>query len=84
MTIVDRVLVKAGCSHIDEIILVGGSTRIPKVSELLREKFHGVQIKHFKPDEAVARGAAIFGHLIQNNDSPKMLIQEIDKLIATR
>jgi molecular chaperone DnaK (HSP70) len=45
---------------VDEIILVGGSTRIPKVQELLKEFFDGKEpSKGVNPDEAVAYGAAV-------------------------
>ncbi len=45
--------------QIDAVILVGGSTRIPMVQRLLRDKFHKDPLKHVNPDEAVALGAAI-------------------------
>jgi molecular chaperone DnaK len=44
---------------LDEIILVGGSSRIPKVQELIRELFQRPLNKSFNPDEVVAVGAAI-------------------------
>ncbi|KAI1796477.1 heat shock protein 70 [Ganoderma leucocontextum] len=44
---------------IDEIVLVGGSTRIPKVQQLLKEYFGKEPSKGINPDEAVAYGAAI-------------------------
>lgn len=47
-------------SEIDEIVLVGGSTRIPKVQQLLKEYFDGKEPnKGVNPDEAVAYGAAV-------------------------
>ncbi|GKA22651.1 putative heat shock protein 70 family protein [Tanacetum coccineum] len=47
-------------SWVDEIILVGGSTRIPKVQHMLREFFDGKDLcKSVNPDEAVAYGAAV-------------------------
>lgn len=47
-------------SEIDEIVLVGGSTRIPKVQQLLKEYFEGKEPnKGINPDEAVAYGAAV-------------------------
>jgi heat shock protein 5 len=47
-------------TEIDEIILVGGSTRIPKVQELLKDYFDGKEpSKGVNPDEAVAFGAAV-------------------------
>lgn len=44
--------------HIDEILLVGGSTRMPQVTKALVEKY-GMEPKILEPDEAVAKGAAI-------------------------
>jgi hypothetical protein len=47
-------------SEIDEVVLVGGSTRIPKVQQLLKEYFDGKEPnKGINPDEAVAYGAAV-------------------------
>lgn len=46
--------------QIDEIVLVGGSTRIPKVQKLLQDFFNGKELnKSINPDESVAYGAAI-------------------------
>jgi len=47
-------------SKIDEIVLVGGSTRIPKIQQMLSSFFNGKELnKSIKPDEAVAYGAAV-------------------------
>ena len=47
-------------SHINEIVLVGGSTHIPKVQKLLQDFFNGKELnKSINPDEAVAYGAAV-------------------------
>ncbi|XP_020086612.1 luminal-binding protein 5-like [Ananas comosus] len=52
-------------SDIDEIVLVGGSTRIPKVQQLLKEMFDGKEPnKGINPDEAVAYGAAVQGGIL--------------------
>ncbi len=52
-------------SEIDEIVLVGGSTRIPKVQELLQDFFGGKEFKRgINPDEAVAYGAAVQAGII--------------------
>ncbi|KAF6264590.1 heat shock protein 70 family [Scenedesmus sp. NREL 46B-D3] len=52
-------------SEIDEIVLVGGSTRIPKVQQLLKEYFEGKEPnKGINPDEAVAYGAAVQGGIL--------------------
>ncbi|CAH2355488.1 endoplasmic reticulum chaperone BiP [[Candida] railenensis] len=59
---VEQVLKDAGAkkSEIDDIVLVGGSTRIPKVQELLEKFFDGKKAsKGINPDEAVAYGAAV-------------------------
>jgi L1 cell adhesion molecule like protein len=45
---------------IEEVVLVGGSTRIPKVQQLLTDFFNGKTLnKNINPDEAVAYGAAV-------------------------
>ncbi len=46
-------------SEIDEVVLVGGSTRVPKVQELVRKMFNKEPHKGVNPDEVVAVGAAI-------------------------
>lgn len=47
-------------SKVHEIVLVGGSTRIPKVQQLLQEFFNGKKLNNsINPDEAVAYGAAV-------------------------
>ena len=59
---VQQVLEDSGMKKTDihEIVLVGGSTRIPKVQELIREFFDGKEPnKGINPDEAVAYGAAV-------------------------
>jgi L1 cell adhesion molecule like protein len=59
---VAQVLKDAGLdkSKVDEIVLVGGSTRIPKVQKLLSDFFDGKKLeKSINPDEAVAYGAAV-------------------------
>jgi heat shock protein 5 len=52
-------------SEIDEIVLVGGSTRIPKVQQLVKEYFGGKEpSRGINPDEAVAYGAAVQGGIL--------------------
>lgn len=47
-------------TDIDEIVLVGGSTRIPKIQHLVKEFFNGKEpSRGINPDEAVAYGAAV-------------------------
>ena len=51
-------------SQIDEVVLVGGSTRIPKVQELVRKIFVRDPNKTVNPDEVVAVGAAVQGGVL--------------------
>eukprot|EP00163_Fabomonas_tropica_P021283 TRINITY_DN372_c0_g2_i2.p1 TRINITY_DN372_c0_g2~~TRINITY_DN372_c0_g2_i2.p1 ORF type:complete len:617 (-),score=269.83 TRINITY_DN372_c0_g2_i2:201-2051(-) len=57
-------------SDVDEVVLVGGSTRIPKVQALLKEYFNGKELcMAINPDEAVAYGAAVQGAILSGEDS---------------
>merc|ERR1712199_5983 len=52
-------------SEIDEVVLVGGSTRIPKVQQLLKDYFNGKEPNRgINPDEAVAYGASVQGGIL--------------------
>jgi heat shock protein 1/8 len=69
---VDRVLrdSKMSKSSIHEIVLVGGSTRIPKVCSLLTEYFNGKELnRSINPDEAVAYGAAVQAAILTGSQS---------------
>jgi molecular chaperone DnaK len=50
--------------QIDEVVLVGGSTRIPKVRRLVEELFKRVPHTDLNPDEVVALGAAVQAHIL--------------------
>ncbi|XP_064119547.1 heat shock 70 kDa protein cognate 4-like [Macrobrachium nipponense] len=55
---------------ISEIVLVGGSTRIPKIQKLLQDFFNGKELnKSINPDEAVAYGAAVQGAILRGDQS---------------
>jgi len=55
---------------INEIVLVGGSTRIPKIQKLLQDFFNGKELnKSINPDEAVAYGAAVQGAILTGDHS---------------
>lgn len=55
-------------SHVDEIVLVGGSTRIPKVQKLISDFFNGKELaRDINPDEAVAYGAAVQAAILTGN-----------------
>jgi heat shock protein 1/8 len=59
-------------ASVDEIVLVGGSSRIPKVQQLLKEYFNGKELcQSINPDEAVAYGAAVQGAILGGVKSEK-------------
>ncbi|CAI0454297.1 unnamed protein product [Linum tenue] len=61
--------------EIDEIVLVGGSTRIPKVTEMLKKAFNGKEpSKGINPDEAVAYGAAVQGAMLSSDQEGVVLV----------
>ena len=63
---------KMGKSDIDEIVLVGGTTRIPKVQELLSAYFNDKQLnKSLNPDEAIAYGAAVQASILTGQGNSK-------------
>ena len=69
---VEKVLKDSGISknQIHEVVLVGGSTRIPKVIELLKDFFNGKEPnKSINPDEAVAYGAAVQAAILTGSTS---------------
>ena len=63
---------KKGYGNIDEILLVGGSTRMPQVKEALSKEFGDSEIKILEPDEAVAKGAAIHAVNVYINNQEKI------------
>ncbi|KAF8707467.1 heat shock protein 70, partial [Rhizoctonia solani] len=67
---VEQVLKDAGVKKEDvsDIVLVGGSTRIPKVQQLIKEYFGKEPSKGINPDEAVAYGAAIQGGILSGEE----------------
>jgi molecular chaperone DnaK len=60
--------------QIDEVVLVGGSTRIPKVQELVRKLFDKEPHKGVNPDEVVALGAAIQGGVLAGDVKDVLLL----------
>merc|ERR1712159_704779 len=72
---VEKVLrdAKMDKSNIHDVVLVGGSTRIPKVQTLLQDFFNGKELcKSINPDEAVAYGAAVQAAILNNDGSSKV------------
>jgi len=66
-------------SEIDEVILVGGSTRIPKIQEKVKEIFGKDPNKSVNPDEVVALGAAIQGGVL-SGDVDDILLLDVTPL----
>jgi len=66
INVVDATLRESGkdSSGIDQVVLVGGSTRIPKVQELMSGRIPGKINREINPDEVVAAGAAIQGGIL--------------------
>ena len=78
---VDQAIKDANISYnsIDDVVLIGGSTRIPKIQELLNEKFPNKLKSDINPDEAVAYGATIQAAIInQTNDDVTNKIVLVD------
>ena len=68
---------------IDEIVLVGGSTRIPKIQEMITEYFNKSPRKDINPDEAVAYGAAFQAANIsdeEEGDLEKLVVIDVTPL----
>jgi len=83
---VQKVLDDAGLKKgdVDEIVLVGGSTRIPKVQQLLKDFFNGKEpSRGVNPDEAVAYGAAVQGGILSGEggeETKEILLLDVTPL----
>ena len=76
MAPVKQALADAGVkpSEIDEVVLVGGSTRVPKVQQLVKALFGKEPHKGVNPDEVVAIGAAIQGGVLKGDVKDVLLL----------
>lgn len=64
---------KLGKNNIDDVVLIGGSSRIPKIQEMLTAYFGGKQLcKSINPDEAVAYGATVQGAILMGIQDEKI------------
>nr|AAB91472.1 heat shock 70 protein [Spinacia oleracea] len=61
-------------NEVDEVLLVGGMTRVPKVQEIVQEIFGKSPSKGVNPDEAVAMGAAIQGGILRGDVKDLLLL----------
>ena len=71
---------KLKASDIDEVILVGGSTRVPMVQALVKEIFGKEPNRSVNPDEVVALGAAIQGAQLAGEDVGEMVLLDVTPL----
>ncbi len=73
---VEQALKDAGidAKKIDEVVLVGGSTRIPKVQEIVKEMFGKEPNKSVNPDEVVAIGAAVQAGVLSGEKTDILLL----------
>ncbi|KAH0471867.1 MAG: hypothetical protein KVP17_004283 [Porospora cf. gigantea B] len=74
---VEKVIKESGVAKnkVDEVVLVGGSTRIPKIQALITEFFNGKEpCKSINPDEAVAYGAAVQAAILSGDTTVKDLL----------
>ena len=65
---------KVTAADIDEVILVGGQTRMPKVQEAVEKLFGKAPRKDVNPDEAVAAGAAVQGAVLAGDKTDVLLL----------
>jgi molecular chaperone DnaK len=79
LQMVARVLVDSGLStkDIDEVLLVGGQTRMPIVQDRLTKFFGKTPSKGVHPDEAVAVGAALYAKSLEDNSSLRLQLLDV-------
>jgi len=71
---------KLSPSDIDEVVLVGGSTRIPRVRQIAKDLFDKEPNKSVNPDEVVAIGAAIQGAILAGEVEQQMVLLDVTPL----
>jgi molecular chaperone DnaK len=67
---------RKGCDRFDQILLVGGSTRMPQVAARLKAEF-GLEPRQLDPDELVAKGAALYGQKLALDEEIKERIESL-------
>jgi molecular chaperone DnaK (HSP70) len=77
LSLTRSMLAEAKDRPFDRILLVGGATRMPQVARRLNEAFPGVTIESYDPDEAVAKGAALYAWKLA-------LDQEVQTAVASQ
>lgn len=67
-------------SEIDDVLLVGGTTRVPAIQNLVKEVFGKEGNKSVNPDEAVAIGASIQGGILNNDVKQDIVLLDVTPL----
>jgi molecular chaperone DnaK len=82
LSITKKAMEASGLSYgdIDEVLLVGGSTRIPLVQEKLTALFGKTPNKSVNPDEAVALGAAVQGGILSGDATTDIVLLDVTSL----
>ena len=77
--ILERVIAdaKLDLAKVDELLLVGGQTRMPVVQKRLTQLFGKPPSKGVHPDEAVAIGAALYGHSLEDNSNLRLQLLDV-------
>src|SRR5712692_7903963 len=68
---------KLSPAQIDEVMLVGGQTRMPIIQERLTQFFGKLPSKGVHPDEAVAVGAALYAHSLEDNSNLRLQLLDV-------
>jgi molecular chaperone DnaK len=71
---------KLSAGDVDEVVMVGGSTRIPRVQAITKELFGKAPNKSVNPDEVVAIGAAIQGAVLAGEVEEQMVLLDVTPL----
>ncbi len=79
VAILERVMADAGLEYknVDELLLVGGQTRMPVVQKRLEKIFGKAPSKGVHPDEAVAIGAALYAHSLEDNSDLRLQLLDV-------
>jgi Molecular chaperone len=79
LEIVERVLTDSGLrpNEIDEVLLIGGQTRMPLIQERIVKMFGRQPSKGINPDEAVAIGAALYGQTLESDSPVKLQLLDV-------
>jgi molecular chaperone DnaK len=68
-----------GAAAVSQMLLVGGSTKMPQITQRLRSTF-GLPLRIFEPEESVAKGAALYGEKLRLEESVQSRIAELTEL----